>query len=172
MTPCFYILFAKPFTKDGFKPFSTIHMGSTFSIYNSPFQHLPSYKAIMSSLCFLNKVDILEDVFPLFQKYTWQDYPSYYCQKLQENIRKYHHRSYSPYEQTFVHIEPLAIRAINLPFMTSTEVGNFQKNPYWPENPTKEHILSIRDPYIKWLYLTFRPGSLSNDDIHYKFDDD
>ena len=66
ITPCFYILFSKPFTKDGFKPFSTIHMGTPFSIYNSHFQHLSVYKAILSSLCLLNKVDISENDFPLF----------------------------------------------------------------------------------------------------------
>ena len=91
ITPCFYILFAKPFTKDGFKPFSSIHMGTTFSIYNSHFQHLLVYKAIMSSLCYLNKVDIPEDNFPLFHKETWQDNPDVYCQRLQEFMRKYHH---------------------------------------------------------------------------------
>ena len=113
----------------------------------------------------INKVDILEEHFPLFQTKTWQDYPIPYRLKLQEDIRKYHHRSFSPYEQTLVHTEPLAIRAVNLLFMTTTEIGHFPRNPYWLENPTKEHILSIRDPYIRWLYLTFHPGSLTNTDI-------
>ena len=87
-------------------------------------------------------------------------------------MRKYHHRAYSPYEQTSVSTEPLAIRVVNLPFMTTNEVHNFQRNLYWPEYPTKEHILSIRNPYIRWLYLTFRPGSLTNYNFHRDLDPD
>ena len=125
----------------------------------------------MDSLCLLNKVEISEDQFPLNQKQTWQDYSPDYCKSLFENYQKYC-SNYSPYEQTSVHKEPLAVRAVNLPFMTTTEVDNFPRNPYWPENPSPEHILNIQDPYLRWFYLTFRPESLFYYDLHHNDPDE
>ena len=35
--PCSYLIFGKPFIENRFQPFSIIHVGSKFSLYNSPF---------------------------------------------------------------------------------------------------------------------------------------
>ena len=116
-------------------------------------------------------MDILEHQFPLLQTQIWKDYPPAYCKRLFEDLQKYCHNLHSPYEQTLVHTVPLAIRAINLPFMTTMEVNNFPRNPYWPKNPSPDHLLSIQSPYLKWFYLTFQLGSLSYYDFFHNNSD-
>ena len=130
-----------------------------------PSQFMIHPQWIFYSLYLLNKMDIQEEKFSLMQKEIWKDYPPDYYEKLQKDIQKYYHKIYSPYEQTYVYTEPLVIKVINLPFVTIIKVDNFLRNPYWPKNPSESYVLSIQNPYLRWFYLTFRPGSITTHDF-------